>query len=189
MSKVYTSSDNENPLTKVDRCYSGPALTSWEQGRLDAFGKGENGQLLHWWFKNGQWSDREDLGGKLKGDPAAVSWGPHRIDVVVRGMDDCLWHRACKTSGRTEWVKLGNYPIHSSPALCSRGEGQLDCFACSSQGEVLHRVYQNGSWGDWFKIDETIVASKPTAVASGEYLFVAAEGTDGHIWTTRMSYL
>ena len=32
-------------------------------------------------------------GGVLRDDPAAVSWGPGRIDVFVRGTDNQLWHR------------------------------------------------------------------------------------------------
>jgi len=38
------------------------------------------------------WSDWMDLGGQLTSEPAAVSWGPNRIDVFARGTDNALWH-------------------------------------------------------------------------------------------------
>lgn len=39
------------------------------------------------------WSGWESLGGTLTSAPAAVSWGPNRIDVFVKGTDNALWHK------------------------------------------------------------------------------------------------
>ena len=41
------------------------------------------------------WHDWQTLGGAFKGAPAAVSWGPHRIDLFVQGTDDHLGHFWC----------------------------------------------------------------------------------------------
>jgi serine protease AprX len=35
----------------------------------------------------------EDLGGNIYSNPAAVSWGPSRIDVFAIGGDHAMWHR------------------------------------------------------------------------------------------------
>ncbi len=40
------------------------------------------------------WSDWQSLSsGVVSSSPAAVSWGPSRIDVFVRGADGALWHQ------------------------------------------------------------------------------------------------
>ena len=39
------------------------------------------------------WSGWEDLGGIIDGAPAAVSWGPNRIDCFALGMNSAMWHR------------------------------------------------------------------------------------------------
>lgn len=33
------------------------------------------------------------MGGVIDGAPAAVSWGPNRIDCFARGMDNHMWHK------------------------------------------------------------------------------------------------
>jgi hypothetical protein len=48
--------------------------------------------LWHKWYDGG-WSGWESLGGVLRSDPDAVSWGEQRIDVFVRGTDRRLWHK------------------------------------------------------------------------------------------------
>lgn len=32
------------------------------------------------------------MGGTFTSDPAAVSWGPNRTDVFVKGTNNDLWH-------------------------------------------------------------------------------------------------
>ena len=36
------------------------------------------------------WTDWVNLGGTIKGGPAAASWAPNRLDVFARGMDDAI---------------------------------------------------------------------------------------------------
>jgi hypothetical protein len=54
------------------------------------------------------WHDFQTLGGTFKEGPAAVSWGPNRIDVFVRGMDDHTFGgtAASGVAGRTLEVHL-----------------------------------------------------------------------------------
>lgn len=42
---------------------------------------------------NASWSDWEDLGGTILDSPAAVSWGPNRIDTFARGTNNHLYHK------------------------------------------------------------------------------------------------
>jgi hypothetical protein len=60
------------------------------------FVRGTNTHLMHRWYSGGVWSAWQDLGGELQAgsSPAAVSWGPDRIDLFVRGLDNELYTRS-----------------------------------------------------------------------------------------------
>src|SRR5450631_36195 len=58
---------------------SGPAVSSWNAGRLDCFARGTDSALWHRWY-DGSWYDWESLGGYFRDAPAAVSWDIDRID-------------------------------------------------------------------------------------------------------------
>ena len=47
---------------------SGPAVSSWDDGRLDVFVRGTDKALWHKWF-DGRWSGWESLGGVLTSSP------------------------------------------------------------------------------------------------------------------------
>jgi hypothetical protein len=70
--------------TSANVVFTSPTVASWEPGRLDIFW-GSPSQLLHTWrFTDGTWwsGGVQNLGGQHTATPAAVSWGPNRIDVI-----------------------------------------------------------------------------------------------------------
>src|SRR5208282_1321796 len=78
---------------------SDPVLVSWSPNRIDLFARGSDDALWHIYYvphnydqNTGGWSSWESLGGTLTSDPAAISWGPNRIDVFTKGSDNALWH-------------------------------------------------------------------------------------------------
>ena len=71
---------------------SGPAVSSWSNGRLDVFVRGTDSRCGTSGGRTAG-SGWESLGGVLTSGPAAVSWGAGRIDVFVRGTDSALWHK------------------------------------------------------------------------------------------------
>ncbi|HLN35132.1 MAG TPA: tyrosinase family protein [Nitrososphaeraceae archaeon] len=77
-----------------------PAVASRGTNRLDCFVKGQDNALWYKWIDSsvvhghpGVWSGWHSLGGILDNAPAAVSWGPNRIDCFVRGMNNHMWHK------------------------------------------------------------------------------------------------
>jgi hypothetical protein len=62
--------------------------------RLDAFVQGTDNALWHAWSTGTGWTWEQILGGQLTIDPAAVSFGPNRVDVFIRYPDTSLWHHA-----------------------------------------------------------------------------------------------
>jgi hypothetical protein len=166
---------------------SGYALACWSDERLDAFALGGQGQLMHSVFTQG-WSSWVSLGGEGTYEPAAVSWGENRIDVVVRSTDGELWHIAWDGSRWTEWVNTGGGVIRSAPSLTSRGPGRLDCVARGTGNHVIHRVFADGVWGDWYDINNgQEIKGTPAVNASGNNrLDLVFWGSDGFAWKTSL---
>ncbi|HPJ29786.1 MAG TPA: beta/gamma crystallin-related protein [Methanothrix sp.] len=84
--------------------------------------------------------------------PAAVSWGPNRIDVFVRGSDNALWHRYWDGKTWQPWESLGMPPsggLASAPAAASRGPNKIDVFIRGSDEALWHRYWNGSKWSDW----------------------------------------
>jgi hypothetical protein len=60
-------------------------------------------------------------------NPAAVSWGPNRLDLFVRGADNQLYHKWFDGSWHG-WKALGG-TLASAPTVSTWGPGRLDVFA------------------------------------------------------------
>jgi len=43
-------------------------------------------------WNGARWSNWQNLGGNITSEPAAVSWGPNRIDVFSRSQNNSLIH-------------------------------------------------------------------------------------------------
>jgi len=75
------------------------------------------------------WSNYLGLGAEQILDaPAAVSWDPNRIDVFVKGTDNCLWRKSWDGTGWTGYSQLGTNVIGSTPAACSHFPNRIDVF-------------------------------------------------------------
>lgn len=126
------------------------------------------------------WQGWESLGGILTSKPSAVSWGPNRIDVVVRGTDSAVWHRWWNSTAWCGWESLGG-TIQGAPAICSWASGRLDMFAVGVNHHLYHKWYQGG-WSNWEDLGG-VLSSEPAAVSWGpNRIDVFAKGMDQHMW-------
>jgi hypothetical protein len=146
----------------------GPAVASWQPGRLDVFATNTSGTLLHKWWDTNAWSASwESLGsppsGPLKGRPAAVSWGPNRVDVFARGADDQLWTRAWDGSHWTGWGTLGGV-LSASPAAAAPGANQLDVIVNGSDQQAWHMTWSGTGWSVWAPLGGVLVGN-PAAIS------------------------
>lgn len=62
--------------------------------RLDALVQGTDNALWHAWSTGAGWTWEQILGAQTTIDPAAVSFGPNRVDAFIRYPDGSLWHHA-----------------------------------------------------------------------------------------------
>jgi hypothetical protein len=98
------------------------------------------------------------MGGTLTSAPAAVSWGNGRIDVVVRGGGNNIYHKYY-ISG-TGWLPSGGFEniggnATSDVGISSWGANRLDVF-CRGTDDSLQHAWFNGSWSSWESLDGTL---------------------------------
>jgi hypothetical protein len=97
----------------------------------------------------GPWTDWGSLAGGARSGPAAVSWGPGRLDVFVAGLDAQLWHRWWDdVFGWSDWEALGGM-LTSAPAVTTFGPGRLDVFARGTDLQMWHKWFVGGIWSAW----------------------------------------
>ncbi len=77
----------------------------------------------------GHWSSFSSIGSEeFTSAPSVSSWGPERLDVFARGIDNTLWQ---KTRLNQTWgaaVRLGPKALSSAPAAVSWGRDRIDVF-------------------------------------------------------------
>jgi hypothetical protein len=69
---------------------SGSGMGCKSARRLRGCGHGRS--LYHTGWDGSTWNNWDWVGGYFQNSPAAVSWGPNRIDVFVQGSDNNLGH-------------------------------------------------------------------------------------------------
>src|ERR1700726_3418810 len=131
---------------------SAPAAASWGAGRLDVFAVGGDSRMYHryWddtlggWKPIGTWEPMGDRNFQyLTFAPAAVSWGPGRLDVFAVGTDGRMYRRYLDPGAngwqpQPDWEPWGGL-CTSSPAVASWGPGRLDVFCLSSDSQMYHK--------------------------------------------------
>lgn len=134
------------------------AATTWGQNRLDIFGVGPDSDdkyaLWHKYWDGSSWnpSDNklEHLGGDFVSEPAAVSWGPNRLDVFAIDRHRNLLHRYWDGTNWVEWEVLGEN-FASTPTAVSWGPDRLDVFVVRAGriSNLFHKYWDGHQWSDW----------------------------------------
>jgi hypothetical protein len=168
---------------------SAPAVSTWP-GRLDVFALADN-HLFHRWYDfyhEGGWSDWELLSvADFAGDPAAVSWGPGRIDLFIHGADgDSLAHKVFDGHWHS-WEDLGGTLLFS-PTAASWVAGRLDVFVIGTDHQLWTRVFDNGQWSGgpgwngWWPLGGYFIASAGASSLGPGALDVVGLGHDYQLY-------
>jgi hypothetical protein len=145
---------------------SAPAVAQW---RLDhtahVFARGSDNAVWHLVWSPSSVSSWQSLGGTITGSPAAVAWGPNRIDVFGRGnnlqLQHCFWD-GVKWSA---WESLVGM-MDSFPSAVSRDIGTLEVFYGDDTGHLATRRLDSAGWAAVQKLGPA-VESTPCAFTFG----------------------
>lgn len=145
-------------------------VVSYAPNRLDVFMRRESdGSLNRQWFNGTAWQPTSLFypfgltwqgmsGGISPKTPSAVSWGPNRLDVFVRGSDGAVWIDSSADGGTswTGWNLLGGggSTDYDSPAVDAWGPNRLDVFenrraSFLNEGDIYHKSWNGSSWSGW----------------------------------------
>jgi hypothetical protein len=90
-------------------------------------------------WDGGGWNGWTSLGGQFSSGPAVSSWGPNRLDVFGRGLDNTLYTNSWSGSTWSGWRQVSAEPIDSDPAAVSRGTNRIDLFARHANKQIYTR--------------------------------------------------
>jgi hypothetical protein len=121
-------------------------------------------------------------GGTCTSGPSAVSWGPNRIDVFMRGTDSALWHKWFD-GGWFGWESLGGI-LTSAPAVCSWAAGRLDVFVLGTDSALWHQWHEGG-WSGWESLGGLLTSTPAAASWDTNRIDVIARGVDSGPWHKR----
>jgi hypothetical protein len=136
-----------------------PAAVSWDHDRLDVFVVGTDGGLYHKAWNGSEWlpslTTYDNLGipspgGRIRGNPAVVSWDHDRLDVFVVGSaDGALYHKwwdgAQWGPSATGFEFMGGI-IVGNPAVASWDHDRLDVFVVGTDGALYHKAWNGWQW-------------------------------------------
>jgi Astacin (Peptidase family M12A) len=172
-----------------------PAVETWEWGTLSLYVRGSDDHVYQKRRISGSglWMSWTDLGApsasSSTSDPAVVSWGAGRSDLVV-SRSGTIYIKTFSSAWGT-WQSLGapaSTPS-SAPAIASWGTNRLDVFVRGADNQLYWKKCTascngaGGTWSAWQAIKGGTFKGKPTVVsrASG-YLDVFVHGMDDRLW-------
>jgi choline dehydrogenase-like flavoprotein len=137
------------------------------------------------------WSEWEDLGPVVLGDPALFQNDDGRLEVFARGPGGVLGHtwQEREHGGWAPWDELGS-PISGDPAVFQNWRGRLELFAIGPDGLLGHmwQLDPGLGWSGWGELGPP-VSSDPVVFQNRdgrlEVFAIGPEGVLGHIWQTR----
>jgi hypothetical protein len=158
-----------------------PAVSSWQEGRLDVFVRSLDNRLFHRVYENEAWqgtawADLSD-GHKIEVSPGAVSWGPNRIDLFAV-WDKQTHHRAYQSGTWNPWTENLEGFTNDAPAAASWKFERVDVLVRTTDNDnsSARRLWESGkswangkSWKDWETVcgHAHLLMSAPAAVATG----------------------
>ena len=112
--------------------------------------------------------------------PAAVSWGPNRIDCFVVGTDRAVWHRWWDGTAWRGWESLGGVCLGLGAA--SWAANRLDIFTIGTDRALWHKWWDGTAWRGWESLGGTCI-SAPAAVSwDTNRIDCFVIGTDNATW-------
>lgn len=168
------------------------ASAAWGDNRLDIVGLTTNGSYVHKaWTGDGWYPPSDDSSWESLDDndnftffsnPAVVSWGEGRLDVIGLSADDgALLHKYYQ-SGWSKWENLGGGPFIQNPVATSWGEKRLDFWAIDSEGELNHKYWDGTKWKGWEQLGGSFSDTPKVVHWNDSKIDIVGKGLDDEIF-------
>jgi hypothetical protein len=113
-------------------------------------------------------------------DPAAVSWGPNRVDVFARRPDNTMQRvfLALPQTSAPVWQSMGTETFSSGPGVATAGPNLLHVFARRTDNRMYHNVLDGSGWR---LVAPEVFASDPAAISRQQTTRVYATRADNTV--------
>lgn len=127
--------------------------------------------------------------------PAATCWGPGRTDLILRGLDNQIYHCGingilanqredfCTGGGLPGFAPLGEQTTFG-PALATPYANRLEVYIVDTGGNLKFKYFE-GTWHEWAALGRPgglSITSGPAAVSKYGYMSAFVRGSDNGCW-------
>jgi hypothetical protein len=124
----------------------------------------------------------QSLGGNLRSNAAAASWGDFEVEVFAIHTDGQLWNRYWDGESWHQWEPMGGDFV-GQPAASARDADRIDVLAIDNSGVVQHRYWNGKEWVPWHEVEGSPRNAKGVTCAwSGPRLDVFVRSSDDDLW-------
>lgn len=130
---------------------SAPAITAWDDKRLDIFIRSPKDELMHkFWSKNLGWSEWKNRSGEgvIKSAPAVVSSSVKKLDVFALASTGEMLHLAFNGEQWSAWKTLGGV-LTSAPSAVSQDEDKITVYARNQDRVLVDNRWDGKKWSGW----------------------------------------
>lgn len=94
--------------------------------------------------------------------PAAARQNDLSIDLLVRGIDQSLWHGHADPGGNWTWENNAGGYLMSAPAIAAKGDGTLYAFVIGSDNHIYTHRFNGSSWEatGWERVTDATFSTK-----------------------------
>jgi hypothetical protein len=132
----------------------------------------------------GAWSGWTGLGGMVTSAPTLVASpapGPNRLDLVVEGGGNSIWHRAFVSGVWQAWDSPGGSTAQT-PAIATTGSALQLVVVGSDSSIYSNQLTFGGSWSTWQNLGGSSHSAPSLAVDSTGTTHLIVIGLDGSIY-------
>lgn len=159
-----------------------PAVVQGAVNAFDVFYRDPSNRLMRAYSNGAGWASAP-MGGVVITDPAAVSWGAGRFDVVAFRGDYRLYHWHWTGGGVSPFAQVsGGAAGLGTPVLVARGTGQLSAFFRGFDRGLYHAP--SGASAPWpvEGVGGVMLDFPSAVVAPGGALRAYVRGQSGQLW-------
>jgi hypothetical protein len=134
-----------------------------------------------------QWSGWTSLGGLTPSQPSLVATPPtNRLDVVVRGMNNEVYHIAFVNGTWSPWEALGGATL-LAPAIVSDGNSVHLVVQGLDSTLYYNNLVFGGSWRGWSSVGGSTTSTPALTVDIFGRVQLVVRGLDGSIYHTSLT--
>lgn len=159
---------------------------------LYQYATGTDGYAYYNQYQDGAWKGWAAAGQTEVGwDPAPYAY-EGKSQAFYTGKDGYIYQVGWDSYGEPTWTDVsGGYTFATSPHATVK-DGTVHLYGTSTDGNVYHKSYADGGWGEWYALNDPAypakTEAKPYGVTWADHENTFWVGADDKVYWNRYSY-